>query len=219
MGLMNQPGWSYSAERAWYTPPEYDDPTPPENDISVKQLIKIMNERNGNAMKLYEISAEYAKFIEDFDNGDIPEEAFADTLDGIHGLFEDKCVAVACSIKNDNAMLEALKAEKTAMEKRIAALTKTRDSKGRYLLRSMESVGVDKIKGDPRAQLRISKNPPATIFTDKTAFLNQAIAEGWTKYLTTPKPEINTTAVKEDLKNGAKLPGVYLEQGKRVDIS
>ena len=170
-------------------------------------------------MNLYEISADYAKFIEAFDNGDIPEEAFADTLDGIHGMFEDKCVAVACSIKNDDAMLNALKAEKTAMEKRIAALEKTRNSKAGYLMRSMESVGVERLKNDPRAQISIKKNPPKVVFSDKAAFLYQAIAENWSKYLTVPQPELNTNAVKEDLKNGAKLPGVHLEQGKRVDIS
>lgn len=219
MGLDNLPGWSYSAERAWYEPPEYDTPTPPENDISVKQLIKIMNERNKKHMNLYEISSDYAKFIEAFDNGDIPEEAFADTLDGIHGMFEDKCVAVACSIKNDDAMLNALKAEKVSMEKRIAALEKTRNSKAGYLMRSMESVGVDRLKNDPRAQISIKKNPPKVVFSDKAAFLYQAVAENWSKYLTVPQPELNTNAVKEDLKNGAKLPGVHLEQGKRVDIS
>lgn len=219
MGLDNLPGWSYSAERAWYDAAEYEDPTPPEKDISVKQLIKIMNERNRRSMKLYEISAEYANFIEAFDNGDIPEEAFADTLDGIHGMFEDKCVAVACSIKNDDAMLNALKAEKISMEKRIAALEKTRNSKAGYLMRSMENVGVDRLKNDPRAQISIKKNPPKVVFSDKAAFLYQAIAENWSKYLTVPQPELNTNAVKEDLKNGAKLPGVHLEQGKRVDIS
>lgn len=219
MGLDNIPGWSYSAERAWYEPPEYEGPTPPENDISVKQLIKIMNERNRISMKLYEISAEYANFIEAFDNGDIPDEAFDDTFDSLHGMFEEKCAAVACSIKNDKAMIEALKSEAESIAKRIASLESTVASKNGYLMRSMERVGVDKLKGDPRAQISIKKNPPKVIFNDKAAFLYQAISENWSKYLTVPKPELNTNAVKEDLKNGAKLPGVHLEQGKRVDIS
>ena len=51
MGLDNLPGWSYSAERARYDAPEYEAPTPPEKDISVKQLIKIMNRRNSNELK------------------------------------------------------------------------------------------------------------------------------------------------------------------------
>lgn len=170
-------------------------------------------------MKLYEISKEYADFIEAFDSGDIPEEAFADTLDGIHGMFEDKCVAVACSIKNDNAMIAALEAEKEAMEKRISALKKTRDSKSGYLMRSMETVGVDKLKGDPRAQVSIKRNPPKVVFTDKAGFLYTAREQGWTKYLTTPHPELNVSAVKQDLCAGVCIPGARLEQGKRVDIS
>jgi hypothetical protein len=57
MGLDNLPGWSYSAERAWYDAAEYDTPTPPENDISVKQLIIIMNRRNSIELKKYFESA------------------------------------------------------------------------------------------------------------------------------------------------------------------
>lgn len=217
---MNQPGWSYSAERAWYEPPEYDTPTPPENDISVKQLIKIMNERNSNAMKLYEISADYAKFIEDFDNGDIPEEAFADTLDALDGTFKDACVAFALSIENDNATIAALDTEIERLNARKKKLTTSIEGKKSKMLEYMQRVGVDKITDDPRVHIAVRTNStPRTVFSDRAAFLYQAVAEGWTKYLTKPKPDLNIEAVKEDLKNGAKLPGVYLEYGKRVDIS
>lgn len=218
MGLMYQDGWSYSAEDAWYEPPEYEDEEVEAPEPTVRDVILKLNERN-NRMKLYEISAEYAAFIEAFDNGDIPEEAFADTLDGIHGVFEDKCVAVACSIKNDGAMIDALSSEIERLSKRKMQLERACESKRRYLMSSMDSVGVDKIKGDPRAQLSIKKNPPKVVFSDKAAFLYQAINEGWTNYLTTPQPSLNLNAVKNDVKNGVSLPGVHLEQDRRVDIS
>lgn len=170
-------------------------------------------------MNLYEISSDYAKFIEAFDNGDIPEEAFADTLDSIHGAFEDKCVAVACSIKNDKVMFDALETEIAQLKKRKKVLERTIESKQQYLLDSMERAGVDKIKNNPRAQLRVSKNPPKIVFADKTAFLRQALAEDRKKYLIVQQPTLNESAIKGDLVLGAIIPGVHLEQGKRVDIS
>ena len=85
-------------------------------------------------------------------------------------------------------------------------------------MRSMENVGVNCLKNDPRAQISIKKNPPKVVFADKAAFLYQAVAEKWQQYLTVPQPEVNIAAVKDDLKRGIKLSGVHLEQGKRVDI-
>lgn len=50
MGLDNIPGWSDSAERAWYEPPEpwgsCGEEKEEEEYITVKKLIKIIEERN-----------------------------------------------------------------------------------------------------------------------------------------------------------------------------
>lgn len=216
--MFNQPGWNQSAEDAWLTPPDvWDEPETTRRDLTVKQALKIM-ERKNKRMNLYEISSEYAEFIEAFDNGDIPDDAFADTLDGIHGLFEEKCVSVACSIKNDNAMIEALNAEIGRLTERKNAMTRKVESKKGYLMRSMQAVGVDKLKDDPRAHITIKKNPPKVVFSDKADFLARAKENGWMYFLNVPQPEVNVNAVKSALTNGKTIPGVYLEQGKRVDI-
>lgn len=170
-------------------------------------------------MYIYQIASDYAEFIERFDEGEIPEDAFYDTLEGLHGVFEEKCVAVACSVKNDEAMVEALKTEIAKLNERKAALERRVNSKKESLLRFMDAVQVSKITGYPQAQLTIKKNPPKVVFADKTEFLARAKANGWNNYLTTPQPEINTSAVKAALNNGGTIAGVYLEQGKRVDIS
>ena len=48
MGLDNLPGWSYSAERAWYDPPEYDDVPEEETEMTVKQLLEVMKRNAEN---------------------------------------------------------------------------------------------------------------------------------------------------------------------------
>lgn len=208
-----------SAERAWLTPPDpwgsYDgDEREPLNPYRL--LLKLERCKN---MKLYEISTDYADFIAAFENGEIPEEAFADTLDSIHEIFEDKCVNVALSVMNDEAMITALENEIKRLQERVKSVKAAQESKKKYIYDSMERVGVTKLKNDPRAQLTIKKNPPKVTFTDKAAFLYQAREQGWSKYLTVPQPELNIAAIKDDLKNGVTIPGVYLEQGSRLEVS
>ena len=50
-------------------------------------------------MNLYEISADYQRFQEQVESGEIPEEAIADTLEAIEGNFDDKVDSIACIIK------------------------------------------------------------------------------------------------------------------------
>lgn len=205
-----------SAERAWLEPPEMwgsDGKDEPLNPYDI-----LMKRRKCKNMKLYEISTDYASFIEAFDNGEIPEDAFADTLDSIHEMFEEKCVNVALSVKNDEAMIIALEAEIKRLQERVKSVKTSQESKKKYIFESMRRVGADRVNGDPRAQLAIKKNPPKVVFVDEAGFLNAAREQGWTKYLTVPQPKLNTSAVKDDLKNGVSLPGVYLAQDSRLEV-
>ena len=206
-----------SAERAWLTPPDPWGSDGGETE-TVNPYDILIKWRKCKTMKLYEIASDYAAFIEAFDNGDIPEDAFYDTLDGIHGAFEEKCANVALSVKNDDAAITALESEIERLQKRVKSIKASQDQKRRYIHDSMSRVGVDRLKDDPRVQISIKKNPPKVVFTDKAAFLYNARESGWTKYLTVPQPELNVSAIKDDLKNGVQLPGAYLEQGSRLEV-
>ena len=69
-------------------------------------------------MKLYEISNEYNQFLQAVEDEEIPIEAVADTLEGIKGEFNEKADNIACMIKNQEAEMLAIKAEKDALNKR-----------------------------------------------------------------------------------------------------
>ena len=56
--MWNQQGWSYSAERAWYEPPEYDDVPEEETEMTVKQLLEVMKR---NAEKIHNERPERCK--------------------------------------------------------------------------------------------------------------------------------------------------------------
>lgn len=56
--MWNQQGWSYSAERAWYDVPEYEDEPKPEQEMTVKQLLEVMKR---NAEKIHNDRPERCK--------------------------------------------------------------------------------------------------------------------------------------------------------------
>ena len=69
-------------------------------------------------MKLYEIAADYTRFMEMVENEEIPSEAIADTLESITSLLEDKADNIACIIKNITAEIGAIKAEEQNLAER-----------------------------------------------------------------------------------------------------
>ena len=53
-------------------------------------------------MKLYEIANDYLALLQAIDEGEIPEEAIADTLEAIEGEIEFKADNLACVLKTLN---------------------------------------------------------------------------------------------------------------------
>jgi hypothetical protein len=62
-------------------------------------------------MKLYELANDYLALMQAIDNGEIPEEAIADTLESITAGIEEKADNIACLLKNieaDTTMRETI---------------------------------------------------------------------------------------------------------------
>ena len=82
-------------------------------------------------MKLYEIANDYLALLQAIDEGEIPEEAIADTLEAIEGEIEFKADNLACVLKTLNAEVSAIKAEERHLQsveskrKRQASALKT----------------------------------------------------------------------------------------------
>ena len=69
-------------------------------------------------MKLYEITELFMRFASMVENGEIEEDAIADTLESIEGELEEKADNIACLIKSWQAEAEAIKAEEKALAER-----------------------------------------------------------------------------------------------------
>lgn len=69
-------------------------------------------------MKLYEIAQNYEKFARMIEDGEIPEDAIADTFESLEGELEDKADNIASLIKGWTAESTAIKAEEENLAKR-----------------------------------------------------------------------------------------------------
>ena len=166
-------------------------------------------------MKLYEIAAEYKNFLEAVENGEIPEEAINDTLEGITAILEEKADNIACMIKNMIAEVEAikgeeekLKARRTVKEKQIERITK-------YLSDTLLLNNCPKIE-TARNKITFRESKSVKIEND-ASFIEWAIKNG-DEYLTYKDPTINKTEIKKALAAGIEVVGASLESKQNIQI-
>lgn len=166
---------------------------------------------------LYEISREYIDFQIAIENGEIPEEAIADTLAAIEGEFNQK-------IENTAMMIKNIIAEEKAIADEIKALQKRKKDKENLSARLkngiytfMTHLGKTNVE-TARAKVTIAKNPPSLKIDNEDAFKEWAIKNKLDDYLTFKEPELNKNAIKDAITSGKTFEGASLERGEGVRI-
>ena len=108
-------------------------------------------------MTLYEISNDLKALIDAYEAGEIPEDAYTDTLNAIELAFEDKADNIAKAITNINSDISALQTE----IKRLQELQKIRENHVKnlksYLFEQMKAIGKTKFS-TPLFNFSICKN-------------------------------------------------------------
>ena len=95
-------------------------------------------------MRLYEISKALNAFIEAYEQGEIPAEAYKDTLQGIEMEFEDKAEQIAKIIRNFEADNMGLQSEIDRLQAMAASNSNQIKYLKNYLYEQMKAVGKDK---------------------------------------------------------------------------
>lgn len=167
-------------------------------------------------MKLYEISEMYHDFMFAYENGEIPEEAFKDTLDAIEGTFLDKVDNVACMIKSYEAEAAAIKEEEVKLAERRKRKQAQADGLKSYLSSHMLAMGVMNAES-PRARLSFRRSEAVEIVNEPecAVYLQQI---GRDDFLTYQAPKINKTALKAAIKNGEEFIGVQLVERQNLQL-
>ena len=167
-------------------------------------------------MTLYELMTEYKNFLSAIENGDIPEEAIADTLEGIEATIDEKIDNTACMLKVLAAEEAAIKAEEERLAQRRKVKANLQDRLKNYLADMLLAMGKTEFES-PRNKITFRKTPPKVVFDDEKKFIEWAQVNA-DSLLSYGKPTVDKTAIKVALANGAELEGVRLETSQSMTI-
>ena len=165
-------------------------------------------------MKLYELTNDYLALLDAIDNGEIPEEAIADTLEAITEEIESKADSIACVLKNLDADIIAIKAEEVRLAERRKAKEKSYERIKQYLSDTLQAAGLDKIE---TARNKITFRKSESVEIVEEAFIIWA-QKNRDDLLTYSAPKVNKTEVKKSLKNGDSIVGAELRINSNIQL-
>lgn len=164
-------------------------------------------------MKLYELENDYMALMQAIEDGEIPEEAVADTLEAITGEIEVKADNIACLLKNLKAEAEAIRAEELRLAERRKAKENTHERLKEYLSDVLQRTGIDKVE---TARNKITFRKSESVEVDET-FIAWA-TEHRDDLLKYSVPTANKTAIKTAIKEGAEIVGAKLVSNRNIQI-
>lgn len=158
-------------------------------------------------MKLYEISQAIIDLAAAYEQGEIPAEAYKDTLQGMEMEFEDKAEQIAKFIRNLETDNLALQAEIDRLQDKMTANNNQVKRLKEYLMEQLKLAGKDKLI-TPLFKLIICKNggePPMQIIG--------AVPDEYKKLVE------DNVKIREALKSGKTLDFAILgERGEHLRI-
>ena len=157
---------------------------------------------------LYNLTGQYLELAELADDPNMPEDALADTLEGLEGEIEIKAQAllqVVSGIQSDTTAIDneikRLSIRKKVMENRVTRLRQ-------YLFDNMTATGINKISC-PLFKITLSKPRPMVVVDNADLIPDSYI-----------KTTIHKAPIKADilaaLKRGDAVPGCVMGESKRA---
>lgn len=166
-------------------------------------------------ISLYDINAEIAALMDAMDTGDLPEEAFADTLECLEMEFGEKVDELVSYLKELAARSAAIQAEEKNLTERRKTIERKYDRIKAYVADAMLSAGLNKFES---ARNRVTfRRSEGTIIDDEAGFIAWAMTDH-DDLLTYPAPKINLTAVKKAIQSGEKIDGARIEEKRNLQI-
>lgn len=167
-------------------------------------------------MTLYELMADYTNFLTAVENGDIPEEAIADTLEAIEASVDEKIDNTACLLKVLEAEEAAIKAEEDRLAERRKVKANTRERIKNYLSEMLLAMGKTEFES-PRNKITFRKTPGKVVVENEKAFIEWAVAND-DSLISYGKPSVNKTAIKAAIESGKKINGAEIVVGQSMQL-
>ena len=168
-------------------------------------------------MTLYELSDTYAAFLAALEASEIPEEAVADTLEGLTSSMDEKIDNIACLIKNLEADAAAIKAEAKALAERAASKQKNADRLRQYLTDMLPRSGYESKKFETQRNCLSWRRSEAVVFDDEPGFIVWATRNNPT-LLKWKDPEPVKSAIKDAIKAGIEVEGAAVVTRNNLQI-
>ncbi|MEQ7259628.1 siphovirus Gp157 family protein [Lactococcus garvieae] len=160
-------------------------------------------------MSLYDLTTDWQQV---YDMEDLDAETWADTLESIEGEIKDKAVNIGYVVKNLEADEVALTAEIKRLQDKKKSVVKKKQGLKDYLQNSMYAVGLRKIQSAP-FNIRIQKNAKSLKIENEEQFMKN---EFYDNYFIPQPPKLDKKQMLEDLKDGAVIEGVELQQSESL---
>lgn len=164
-------------------------------------------------MKLYEIANDYLALMQAVEDGDIPEEAIADTLEAIGGEIEVKADNIACLLKEIDSDCEAIRAEERRLAERRRTKERLYERIKQYLSEELLRIGMAKVE-TARNRISFRKSESVDLSDD---FITWAM-ENRDDLLSYAEPTANKTEIKRALKEGAEIVGATLVTKQNLQL-
>ena len=154
---------------------------------------------------LYEMTSQMIGLKRLIDDGEMDEQALADTLDGLEGDLKVKAENLLGYVANVGSDVDAIDAEIKRLTGRKKVMVNNQNRLREYLRYNMDVGGIDKIE--------------CPLFTITLRKATQVVSVGDIEQL--PDEYIRTTvapdkvAIKAALKAGIDVPGCEFQEGKR----
>lgn len=182
-------------------------------------------------MKLYEIPEMIQRFLDAYDAGDVPEEAFDDTLESLVGDFAQKLDDCACAYKGLLAEAKEIKAEADALAARYKAKKAQADRMVAYMdkqLKRAAGLGVKPAKLETARNVLSYRTSEAVDVPDVESVVLwiqahnheeiNGVAVNQDDLLKYKEPELSKTALKTALKAGLIVPGATVKTSFNLQI-
>lgn len=161
---------------------------------------------------LYVLTSQLRELERLADEGEVPAEVLADTVEGLTGEIEVKAQNIAQFVQNLEASTGAIDQAIAEMKSRRDRIQRHADWLRGYLFTQMQASGISRISC-PYFTLAIKKNPPKVVITDPGKVPGELYV-----YPVAPDPYPNKAAIAAKLKAGEAVDGAHLEQGERLEI-
>jgi len=171
-------------------------------------LTRKIKTKGRNNMRLYELSENFIKLQEMFENDLIEEQTYKDTFEILSFESEDKIEGVCKVIKN-------LEAEQKAFSDEIERLQNRK--------KVIEN-GVKRLKDSIISHMKITNNKKINAGLFKVTKIEREVCNITNEeavpaeYLIEQKPRVDKTSIKSDLKDGKKIAGVELAKTEYITI-